>query len=55
LIEDFCDSEMYKKHPLFAQDPKALQIFLYYDEVELVNPLGSKVTKHKIGMYETFI
>lgn len=29
----------------------ALQINLYFDEVELCNPLGSKVKVHKLGMY----
>lgn len=29
----------------------ALQIFLYYDELEICNPLGSKVKIHKLGMY----
>ena len=31
-------------------DPTALQLFLYYDEVELANPLGSKTGKHKLGL-----
>lgn len=40
---------MYANHPLFARDPKAIQILLYYDECEVVNPLGSKTSKHKFG------
>ena len=32
------------------QDPVALQINLYYDELELCNPLGSRRKKHKIGI-----
>ncbi|KAK3723306.1 hypothetical protein QZH41_008118, partial [Actinostola sp. cb2023] len=48
-IYDFCDSEAYKCHPLFSRDQSALQIMLYYDDVEVVNPLGSKTKKHKIG------
>ena len=27
----------------FSQDPHALQIIAYYDEVELCNPLGTHV------------
>ena len=49
-IEDFCDGEMFRNHPLFSRDPTALQLFLYYDEVELTNPLGSKTGKHKLGV-----
>ena len=26
-------------------------VFLYYDEVEIATPLGSKTGKHKLGMY----
>lgn len=50
LIEDFCDGSVFKKHPLFMQDPHALQIVAYYDELELCNPLGSHVKKHKLGI-----
>ena len=50
-IEDFCDGEAFSEHPLFSSDPTALQLFLYYDEVEIANPLGSKTGKHKLGMY----
>ena len=47
-IYDFCDSELFKAHPLFSRDPQALQIMHYYDEVEVVNPLGSKTKIHKL-------
>ena len=49
IIADFCDGDVYANHPLFSNDPKAIQIFLYYDDVEVVNPLGSKTSKHKFG------
>lgn len=45
----FCDAQIFKNHPLFSQDPTALQLMLYYDEVEVTNPLGSKTGKHKLG------
>ena len=48
-LEDFCDGLMLKEHPLFQLDKEALQIFLYYDDVEMCNPLGSKKTVHKLG------
>jgi hypothetical protein len=49
-IEDFCDGIRFAKHPLFSQDPLALQILAYYDELELCNPLGSHIKKHKLGV-----
>ena len=49
-IEDFCDGSLFKNHPLFSQDDYALQIVAFYDEVELCNPLGSHVKRHKLGV-----
>lgn len=49
MIADYCDGEVFQQHPLFSRDLCALQIQLYYDDVEVVNPLGSKTTKHKVG------
>ena len=41
--------DLYLKHPIFSTDPHALQIILYYDEVEIANPIGCFVKQHKIG------
>ena len=49
MIADFCDGNIFKTHPLFSRDPSALQLMLYYDEVEIANPLGAKTGKHKLG------
>ena len=48
-LQEFCDGLIYKCHPLFQEDKTALQIIGYYDEVEVVNPIGSYVSKHKLG------
>ena len=48
-LGDYCDGRAYKSHPLFSTDPVALQLIIYYDELELCNPLGSRRKKHKIG------
>ena len=48
---DFCDGEVYKEHSLFSVDSEALQIIIYYDEVETSNPLGSYRGRHKLGKY----
>ena len=54
-LGEFCDGSLYKSHPLFSLDPYALQIIGYYDDVEVVNPLGSYVKKHKLGCLFFFL
>ena len=51
LLGDYCDGELYLNSELFKEDPCALQIQLYFDEVEICNPIGSKAKKHKLGKY----
>jgi len=48
-IGDYCDSEQFSNHPLFTEDNHALQINLYYDDLEVCNALGSKTKIHKLG------
>ena len=48
LISDFCDGKFVQNHPL-CKDKKSLQLALYFDELEVANPLGSKRGKHKLG------
>ena len=40
---------MFKSHPLFKDEPLALQVIAYYDDVEVCNPLGSHHGKNKLG------
>ena len=42
--------KLFRENTLF-QDPSAFQVQLYYDEVEICNPLGSKAKKHKLGIF----
>lgn len=49
ILWDICDGDMFRKHPLFSTDEKAIQIIAYYDEIELCNPLGSNTKVHKLG------
>jgi len=49
LMYDFSDGSLYSTIPLFAEDKSALQLCLYFDECEVVNPLGSRKGIHKIG------
>ena len=50
VLGDYCDGELFASSSLFKEDPCALQIQLYYDELEICNPLGSKAKKHKLGI-----
>ena len=52
LMGDYCDGEAYADHPLFSETSHfthKLQILLFFDDLEVVNPLGSHTKKHKIG------
>lgn len=49
-MKDFCDGKRFQSHPLYSVQSKGLQIFMYYDDVEICNPLGSKRSIHKLGM-----
>ncbi|XP_036150185.1 uncharacterized protein LOC118648076 isoform X1 [Monomorium pharaonis] len=52
IFQDFIDGKMFKKNEFFAKNPKAIKIILYQDGFEIVNPIGSARTKHKIlGVY----
>ena len=48
-ILDFCDGTTYTQHTLFSSEDNALQIVAYYDELEVCNPIGAYVKKHKLG------
>lgn len=51
LLGDYCDGSDFREHPLYSTERRALQILLYYDEVEICNPLGTKVKRHKLGRF----
>ena len=49
VMEDFTNGTFVHAHPLFSIDDRSLKILLYYDDVNVVNPLTNKV--HKIGFF----
>ena len=49
VLGDFCDAQIFQKHQLFSKDPQSLQLILYYDDIEVCNPLGSAKKIHKLG------
>lgn len=52
ILHDYCDGEGFAIHPLFSVHDDALQIFMYFDELEICNPLGSKARIHKLGLFD---
>ena len=48
VLRDFCDGDYVQSHPILSQE-QTLLLSLYYDELEVANPLGSKRGKHKLG------
>ena len=54
-LGDFCDVSLFKSHPMFSTDPYALQVVAYYNELEVVNPIGSFIKKHKLGCMFFFL
>lgn len=50
-IGDICDGDMFKQNELFKDDIRAIQIIAYYDMLEVVNPLGTRTDKHKLGKH----
>lgn len=49
IIRNFADSESFKSNNLFSIYKNAIQLQLFYDDFETVNPLGSKKGVHKLG------
>ena len=37
IVEDFCDTVHAKVHPLFGRDKTALQLLLFFDDLEVCN------------------
>lgn len=51
FLHDFCAGKVFSSHPLFSAHVDALQIFFYFDELEVCNPLGSKAKIHNLGIF----
>ncbi|ESO88651.1 hypothetical protein LOTGIDRAFT_165435 [Lottia gigantea] len=51
FVHDVCDGEYIQGNTLFNDHPSAIQIALSTDDLEIVNPLGTNIKKHKISLY----
>ncbi|KAK0145280.1 hypothetical protein N1851_015823 [Merluccius polli] len=48
VLSDICDGQAFKSNPFFIANPGGLQLILYQDAFEVVNPLGSAKKAHKV-------
>lgn len=51
LMSDICDGTFVQSNVLFQTNPQALQLIMSCDDVEIANPLGAHVKKHKVCMF----
>ena len=51
ILSDFSDGTVYREHPVYQNHPQALQIVLYADEFDVVNPLGVHASVHKVLVF----
>lgn len=48
VLTDVSDGQIFKSNDFFVQNPSSLKLVLYQDAFEVVNPLGSAKTRHKV-------
>lgn len=48
VLCDVSDGQVYKNNEFFSENPSCLKLILYQDSFEVVNPLGSAKSKHKV-------
>lgn len=51
FLTDYSDGEIFRHHQFFKDNPNALRLHFYEDEFEVLNPLGSKRSKHKLSAF----
>jgi len=51
ILSSFSDGTVFRDHPVYQQHPYALQIILYADEFDVVNPLGVHASVHKMLVF----
>ena len=51
ILSSFSDGTVYQEHPVYQNHPQALEIILYADEFDVVNPLGVHASVHKLLVF----
>ena len=50
-LKSYCDGLNYYSNELFASEKLTLELVLYHDDFNIVNPLGNKTVKYKISAF----
>ena len=45
-MRDLCNGFFWNNIPFFKADPLALQVILFFDDIEVANPIGAKARYH---------
>lgn len=51
FLAGYKDGQQFVEHGMFNGHPNTIRITLYYDDVEVANPIGSKRVIHKLGVF----
>ena len=51
FMRDICDGDYFKNHPFWSNNPRAIQIILYWDEFVALRSLGLFRTRHKYAAF----
>ncbi|KAK3911240.1 Zinc finger protein 605 [Frankliniella fusca] len=51
VLRSYLDGRRCKDNPLISRHPRIIRLQLYWDDVEVCNPLGSKTSIHKIAAF----
>ncbi|XP_071821716.1 uncharacterized protein [Apostichopus japonicus] len=51
IMTDVSNGTILKTHELFSRAGTSLKLVLYYDDVELCNPIGTRRIRHKVGLF----
>lgn len=51
FLRGYQDGQQYSQLGIFKEYPHAIRLQLFYDDVEVCNPIGSKAGIHKLGMF----
>jgi len=54
VIRDECDGLNCKNHPIIVAHPEAIKVRIYYDDIEVTNPIGSHKTLLGINFFPIF-
>ena len=53
FLIDFCCGDIFRQHTLL-QNGNTIPIILYYDDIDVCNPIGTRASIHKLGMFYFF-